>query len=225
MDHEAIKVQQSLVALRQKMRKAERPHEREIPKSLRTLKTLELSDRSEILSTTLAKEVRQLKARKNELIDQEETRKNELTRKRSTLFESNQQLWTKAKKLDAEKVMLLQEYNKYETFLSSIEAQGKRTIREPMRHAETQTDETAHLLQLRRDYAGVLGKNRFDDRTSVLLDRFNTKVLKAVGYENEKGFLVAVRFSYFLDGKPDEQFEGGTAVPQAYLLKCKQKLA
>jgi len=57
MDHKSIRVQQSMVALQQKFRKAKQPKEQEIPKSLKSLKALELNDISKIMSTTLAKEV------------------------------------------------------------------------------------------------------------------------------------------------------------------------
>lgn len=49
----------------------------------------------------------------------EEQLKNQLTRKKHTLYEGNQQLWDRSKKLEADKVMLLQECNKYEAFLNS----------------------------------------------------------------------------------------------------------
>jgi len=118
--------------------------------------------------------------------------------------------------------MMLQECNKYEAFLSSKESQSKR-VKEPPKHAESQTEQIAHLLRLRRDYAGVLGKNRFDDRTAVLLDRFNTKIFKVVAYENEKGGLVAAKFWYFNHDNASELFESSTAVPQSYLQKCRQR--
>jgi hypothetical protein len=41
-------------------------------------------------------------------------------------LENNQHLWSKAKRLEVDKTMLLQEINKYEAFLGNKESQSKK---------------------------------------------------------------------------------------------------
>lgn len=84
------------------------------------------------------------------------------------------------KKLEVDRVKLIQEYNKYENY-----AQGWKKIKLTS-EAETQTDSVGNtnLYRLRRDYAGIIGKNRFDDRTNVLLSNFNCRVHKMTVFEN-----------------------------------------
>ena len=95
-----------------------------------------------------------------------------------------------------EKVKLKQEINKYETLSLEIQSSKKkdRDVRKKEGlHQETQTESKEHLLVLRRDYAGVIGRNRFDDRLRVLEGNFNTKINKVIVYENSKG-IAAVKF-------------------------------
>lgn len=51
---------------------------------------------------------------------------------------------------------------------------------------------------MRRDYAGIVGKNRFDDRINVLNKNFNTKIFKVIVYENSTS-ISAIKFSYYDD--------------------------
>jgi hypothetical protein len=121
--------------------------------------------------------------------------------------------------------MHLQEYNKYEALLNDLEVSRKRVkVPVSLKNAEAQTNQTSHLFKLRRDYAGILGKNRFDDRTAVLSERFNTKIYKVIVFESDKG-LVAAKFFYFSSTNPTLTFEGTTAVPNSYLLRCKTRSA
>lgn len=152
--------------------------------NLKILKN-ERIEEADILNSTIYKAVEALKLKKKEIETKEERERVEKTKRREELFAGNEELISRMKALETEKVKLRQELNKYESMALEIESSKKRDKDSKVKShqsQEIQTDSKESLLVLRRDYSGIVGKNRFDDRINVLGNNFSTKISRVIVY-------------------------------------------